>query len=379
MRLSRRQLLWGAAGLLGAGVAGAKLLRGFEEDSPEAMASTLPPSLRRAALDVHVHVLGTGAGGTGCWINPATTRSLPVRAGLWIYRLSLAQPDLDSAYIAYLRSRLLAAGFLKQAVLLAQDWTYSEAGQRLESTTPFYTPNDYVAALAAQFPEFLFGASIHPYRPDALDELDRVAARGAVLLKWIPNVQLMDPASPRCRPFLRRLAALRMPLLCHTGDERAIAAADPSLGDPRRLQPALEAGVTVIAAHVASLGERDGRSNMDLLLDLMPRWPNLFADTSALTLVFRWRALKRVIEEPRLRGRLVHGSDFPLPPASTMYFGQMPLGDWWNAWKRENPFLRDFLVKQAMGMSADVYTRGYEVLAPRIGLRPAPPAPPVAG
>ena len=43
--------------------------------------------------------------------------------------------------------------------------------------TEFYVPNEFVAALAARHTNLLFGASINPYRPDALARLDRAAGR----------------------------------------------------------------------------------------------------------------------------------------------------------------------------------------------------------
>ena len=88
-----------------------------------------------------------------------------------------------------------------------------------------------------------------------------------------------------------------------------------------------------------------------------------------------WRLLEdattklvRLAERTDLHARLVHGSDFPLPPASTLFFGRVPLGRWWNSWKRENIFRRDFEIKQALGLPPEIYTRGYEVLAPRLAM-----------
>jgi predicted TIM-barrel fold metal-dependent hydrolase len=367
MPLTRRKLLWTAAGAAAVGAAGYKLLRGFADGSPIEMQAEIPPGLRRAALDVHVHALGLGTGGTGCWMHPEMQSSIQTRTGLWNLRLSLAQPDLDQAYITYLRSRIASAGFLRQAVLLAMDYTYSERGERDQNRTPFYVPNGYVAELARRYPqEFFFGASVHPYRPDALEELDRVAAQRAVLIKWIPNVQAIALDDPRCRAFYRRMAAHKLALLAHVGDEQAMFIAGQHFGDPRTLSAALEGGVTVIAAHVASLGQRDGRDNFDLLAEMFPRWPNLYADTSALTLLTRWRTVQRLAERTDLHARLVHGSDFPLPPATSYYFGRLPLARWWSAWKRENPFRRDFEIKQACQLPPEIYTRGYQVLAPRL-------------
>lgn len=369
MKISRRTLLCGTTGALALGTGAYKLLRGFDDDPNEDLNQTIPEGLRREALDVHVHILGTGAAGSGCWMSQPMRDSANTRVGLWNLRLQIDQRDLDEQYVAYLRSRVRGAGFLKQVVALAQDYCYTGAGQRDPSRTPFYTPNSYVAGLALRHTELLFGASIHPYRPDALEELDRVAQLGAVLVKWIPNVQAIDLADARCRAFYSKLVTHQMPLLVHAGDEKALFIAGQEFGDPRRLVTPLEAGVTVIAAHAASLGERDGRSNFDVLAEMLPKWPNLYADTSALTLVTRWRMLLRLAQRTDLHARLVHGSDFPLPPAASLFLGRIPARRWVKAWRHENPLRRDFEVKQALGIGREVYVRGYEVLAPRLRVR----------
>jgi uncharacterized protein len=375
MKLTRRKLL-AAGGALAVGAAGYRLLRGFEDSPAENFFETLPAALIGRVLDIHVHLLGVGTGGSGCWMHPRMRRSVQVRAGLWSYRLSLSDPELDQRYVHYLLTRIRSAGFLRQAVVLAKDWTCTAAGEADHEHTPFYVPNEYAARLARAAPELLFGASIHPYRPDALEALDRATEDGAVLVKWLPNTQGIDLRDPRSRAFCRRMAELRMPLLVHSGEEGATFAATQELGDPAHLVAPLEQGVTVIAAHLASYGQTAGEPNLERLVRMFPRWPNLFADTSALTLITRWRALLDLAGRTELHSRLVHGSDFPIPPAATLFFGRMGLGDWWRAWRRENPFRRDFEIKWALGLPPEIFTRGYELLAPRLhSAAPSSPTP----
>jgi uncharacterized protein len=59
----------------------------------------------------------------------------------------------------------------------------------------------------------LFGASIHPYRKDAVAELERCVGLGAVLLKWLPVVPDFNPADQRCFPFYEALAHHRLRVL----------------------------------------------------------------------------------------------------------------------------------------------------------------------
>ncbi|MCK7472260.1 MAG: hypothetical protein MZU95_17000 [Desulfomicrobium escambiense] len=64
-----------------------------------------------------------------------------------------------------------------------------------------YLPNEFVAGEVRRHPNLLFGASINPLRRDALRRLEQVADDGAVLLKWLPPIQHIDPADRRLVPF----------------------------------------------------------------------------------------------------------------------------------------------------------------------------------
>src|SRR6185312_14728454 len=105
--------------------------------------------------------------------------------------------------------------------------------------THLYVSNDYVIELAKRHRKVLFGASVHPYRKDAVAEIERCVADGAVLLKWLPIVQDFDPSDERCFPVYEALAHYKLPLLCHTGGERSLPNLNPHVADPLLLTPAL--------------------------------------------------------------------------------------------------------------------------------------------
>src|SRR5438874_13119055 len=106
--------------------------------------------------------------------------------------------------------------------------------------THLYVTNDYVIELAKRHRKMLFGASVHPYRKDAIAELERCVKAGAVLLKWLPIVQNFDPSDARCIPFYEALAHYKLPLLSHTGGEKSLPNLNTAVADPRLLEPALK-------------------------------------------------------------------------------------------------------------------------------------------
>jgi mannonate dehydratase len=215
-----------------------------------------------------------------------------------------------------------------KAMLLAFDFHYDERGARREDLSSFFIPNHYAADLARRFPDrFEWICSIHPYRADAIDQLDWSVRHGARAVKWLPSAMGMDPASPKCDPFYQALARSNLPLLTHAGEEQAIAGGSlAELNNPLRLRRPLEQGVRVIVAHCASLGK-----NIDI--DHGPGGPRveafelfqrlmgesryerrLFGEISAIIQANRIdSALAALIRRADWHSRLINGSDYPLP------------------------------------------------------------------
>ncbi len=316
-----------------------------------------------AHIDVHAHAVGIGDGGTGCWANTRTRWGIRLLGRLARPRAARRGGSEDARWAHLLRAAADGAACVDHVVVLALDAIHDAAGRRFLDRTPLFVPNDHVLDLCAGHPKLLPGASVHPYRQDALDELHRVAERGAVLVKWLPNAQGMDPADPRCVPFYRALVALGLPLLSHVGHEYSLGRTGQALGDPRRLRRALDEGVTVIGAHCASAGlADDGRENFLHFVDLVRRHPNLYGDLSAITLTNRWRYLRRILREGALLPRLLDGTDYPLPPCARCFAGQVGARRAWHLTRIPNVFEQDFAIKRAMGVPDEVFARGYRVL-----------------
>ncbi len=281
--------------------------------------------------DGHVHLLGLGDTDSGIWINPRHRSVLHLKHYVqfrFYLNASCSYKDtsLDEGFVARLKSLRWGRG--SRFVLLAFDYSYNEQGKRLPDKTAFYTPNHYAARIHKQFPDtFEWLASIHPYRKDCVESLEKAFIDGARGVKWLPPAMGMDPASPLCDRFYKALASWDIPLLCHCGDESAITGTDTqAYGNPLALRRALDHGVKVVIAHCASLGRnRDTDkgpngprvNNFDLFARLMDesRYERLlFGDISALAQINRVGAdLDTVITRSDWHARLLHGSDYPLP------------------------------------------------------------------
>jgi mannonate dehydratase len=177
----------------------------------------------------------------------------------------------------------------------------------------------------------------------------------------------MDPADAKCAAFYRVLAESGTPLIVHCGEEKAVKGSNTqAFGNPLRLRRALDAGVKVVVAHCASLGDDlddDGklRSSFELFLKLMaePRAKNLLhGDISAITQRNRQPALIRsLLEREDLHERLLHGSDYPLPGVVPLtstsglskagLLPKMAINDL-DILRQHNPLLFDFTLKRLL-------------------------------
>lgn len=122
----------------------------------------------------------------------------------------------------------------------------------------------------------------------------------------------------------------------------------------------------MIAAHVASSGKRDGQENIDRLLEMMPVYSNLHTDISTLTQFNRKRYLNKVLNDPRLNGRIVYGTDYPLtntPMASPLQFSlNLKFSQLCSLWRTRNSWDRDVRLKAALGTPKDVFTLSRQFL-----------------
>lgn len=322
-----------------------------------------PAVAGQGAIDMHCHVAGLGAGGSGCFVSDAIRRSWKYR--IFLKAFGVTEKDLlregDGLILKRLSESLSRSRSVSSAVVLAMDGVVGEDGELDLQNTQLYIPNDFVAAEVRKYPNLLFGASINPYRKDAVERLEKAAKDGAVLVKWLPSIQDIDPSDSRLTSFYLKLRDLGLPLLTHTGEERTFPRSKDELGDPELLRLPLSLGVTVIAAHCACSGRSRGEANYDRFLRLCREYPNLYGDISSLTQINRLGRLQRVLKQPELQGRLLYGTDMPLINtgivSSFAFPFRLSLRQMIAIARTGNPWDRDVALKKALGARQEIFTR----------------------
>ena len=328
--------------------------------------------------DAHAHLVGTGDSGSGVVVNPRMESLLnPAEYARRLFFLNAgcahdAPGSVDRAYVERILNLMDGMRPGAKIVLFAFDRVHDERGAVQRERTGFYVPNAYARDTARAHPQvFEWVASIHPYRADCAEALERAKAEGARAVKWLPAAMGMDPASPLCDRFYAAAARLALPIISHAGLERAVMGTDAQdYGNPLKLRRALDAGVRVVVAHCASLGQdRDldlgpGGPHVDsfeLFARLMqePRYAGrVFGDISAMTQVNRaGGSLARVLEREEWHPRLLNGSDYPLPGLmpifSVEYIVSLGLLEAVAApviseIRAHNPLLFDFVLKRSL-------------------------------
>ncbi len=174
--------------------------------------------------------------------------------------------------------------------------------------------NEQVAELCARSPRFIGFASVDPLKEGAAQELERAAkSLGLKGLKLDPALQDFPPDHPKAFSVYEAAAALKMPLVIHTGMSWAPGTAlEP--GHPLKLEKAVRQfpGLNFVFAHFAWPWVWEA-------VAMALKYPNVYLDTSCLyydspreffQFVFA-RQIPTTLLERSLRGKLVFGSNYP--------------------------------------------------------------------
>jgi predicted TIM-barrel fold metal-dependent hydrolase len=336
----------------------------FSFAGPYLPVEPLPPNI----VDMHCHVAGIGAGGSGCFVSSKLRDSLKFKIYLRAFGVSRQELEEkgDSLVADRVSVSLAQSKYVSKAVMLALDGVVDKNGLLDTNRTEVYVPNEFVADAVARHTNLLFGASVNPYRKDALERLEWAKTNGAVLVKWIPSIMEIDPNDPALVPFYQKLIELNLPLLTHSGQERSFSSAADEFCDPEKLRLPLSLGVKVIAAHIASTGQYHGERSSDRLAKLMREYPNLYSEISSLTQINKHFYLKEAITRPEFKGRLIYGTDFPLINTALVspwyYCLRLSPKQLVAISKTKNPWDADVLLKHDLGTPTEIFARSGQLV-----------------
>ena len=325
-------------------------------------------------IDCHAHLIGISPQ-SGGYASPKMRRSIPFQFLLRKQKLHrLKDPVAQDARYAEMLAREVRASEIDKCVVLAFDQIFNRNGKPDSQQTYLYIPNEYVRDVAARYGDcFLYGASVHPFRPDALDELERVKANGAKLIKLLPNSQGFDPSDSRITPYYRKAGDLGLPLLFHCGYEHTIPAVNQQYGDPNRLVPALEMGVTIIIAHGGSSGRFHLKETFGDTVRLLQKFDNCYADNSAMTNFWRSQYMLAVftpgllerkygVSSEKITGKFLHGTDYPIPLTPLAFATRLPRAERSRMKQISNFFDLDLAIKRAVGFNDQCFLNGARLL-----------------
>jgi predicted TIM-barrel fold metal-dependent hydrolase len=313
-------------------------------------------------LDCHVHLFGVGSGNgfrhkREPWIAPTQKRHWNYR---FLLRLLKIDPtvDMEPAYVRRLVDQMRESN-VTRAWLMGYDCRYGPDGlPDAANTSSVYVPNEYVFQVVSQYDDlFCPCPSINPQRADWESELEFCVQHGSRVLKIHPPTQDVNPADPRFRDFYRACVSHDVAVMVHTGTEHSAAIVSNTLSDPYLLRLALDEGCTVIAAHAGMSNAFDSPADdfFPHLQTMMREYPRLYCDTAVLASMFRWRCVPRILRDPIVVSRTLHGSDFPFPSNPAVFWHRMPPRTLLRLLSVENLLDRDWMLKRALGLPPEVF------------------------
>ena len=317
-------------------------------------------------IDIHAHLAGVGTQDSGCWLSPSFRRR-PTFALLrrW-YGVTAEQmrESIDQDWADYL-AELVRGSEADRAVALGFDGVYRGDGSFDEGRSQLVVPPAWVLEAARRSRGTLLpGPSVNPMRGDALERLEECIDGGAVLLKWLPAVQAIDPSLPRHDRFYRRMREAGLPLLVHSGGgEATFRVVARELQDLALIERPLQEGVTVICAHTAApiIYSRDP-NQIPLLRTLLERFDNLWVDNSGMANPSRFTHLARFAQDEGIASRTLYGSDFPVPSSPLFYAPRFGISRTRRLQGMGNPLHRDIAIKRELGYPDATLTRAATLL-----------------
>jgi len=317
-------------------------------------------------IDLHVHLAGIQGDGSGCFVSNRMRRTMTFRVLMRLMGADTRLPaQANEAYVQRLADLLATSSELDYACLFAMDGVYDAQGDLVPHDSHLYVPNSYVFEASRRSPHLLPVISVNPQRKDALTELERWGDL-AVAMKWLAPLQKFDPSEARYEPFYQKLSELGLPVIAHTGCEHTFPGMEQRLGNPALYERLIRRGVPVIFSHCGTGSFLyPSHDYSETFVAMLERYDNVFGDTSAFCSLVRYKQVRRFAAD-RYAGRILHGSDFPIPTSALYFLPALGFGKVLTLEQSRHPMDRDVKTKRAMGMPDSVFEGAYGLLEKRI-------------
>ncbi len=268
------------------------------------------------SVDAHTHIFCWGENPKEGFLSKQTQKSIISKL---LLSLSGIRKERGATISEKIYNRLfkdLESTELDYIVLFAQDAIYKGGAEIDYERTHFYVSNDYVLELAKRSDKIIPCTSINPMRSDAIKELDRVRDAGCKLVKIHTAIQGVSPDLSDFEEFYRHAAEIGITLIFHTGYEHSCKVVSQQFTDPKKLSRALDQGGKIIAAHCGTCAFWDREDYYPHFIEMMHRYDNLYGDTAVMAGLVRLNACGKLAAEPKsITSRIIHGSDYPIPPS----------------------------------------------------------------
>lgn len=321
-------------------------------------------------IDFHVHLAGSGCCQSGIILGKSFQRKPTFYFLKKSQKITSEQMhrDIDLLWIKRISNLVEESKLISKAVTLCLDAIYDKNGEPIPKYIQLYIPNEWGSYAVKQFPNtLLHGASVHPYRKDSLQELEKCFHNHAFLIKWLPSVMGIDPENDLCLPFYDLLKHFKIPLLSHTDNEHTFS--EPQKGWLKnnhilKLKKALERGVVVIAAHAGT------PTQIHFAEELATQYENFFLDTSGLFNPARARSslqLFQIAKKSVLGDRLLFATDWPVPAFPFFLIDKIGIASYRKLSNIKNPFLKDLHTKELLGFNTERFQKNQETLLTILG------------
>lgn len=289
-------------------------------------------------IDLHARMLALPNDRYDCLVSEELLQSREFK--YWRKKLNAdAYPpeQFGKIYAEYMSETIQESRYVDRVVVCAEDGVYARDGEFQVARTRVRIPNKYVFSICRTHEGLVPGASVHPFRKDRRTELAQVAENGAVLVKLAPEREGYHLNEPALKEYYKLVGGLELPLLVDGGN-------------PEDLRNALELGLKVIWGPTASWTLTWDERRARQFIFLARTYPNLYWESSSLTLPGMARTALMLANYPETRARMYFSTGFPSPVfALNLALHVNP----WNIlriMRTRNPFDKQLFVLQGMGL-----------------------------